>query len=127
MRRGEEGENLQADSPLNTELDQGLDPMTHEIMTWAETKSLFDQLSHPGAPEQEYLKINRIKFCCSIFILIVKKSFYPDCKEVLVTNIMLLTAIYFQTAFLIRVIVLIFICDSRVVFLLKLPQAFGYL
>jgi len=28
-----EGENLQADSPLNAEPDVGLDLMTHEIMT----------------------------------------------------------------------------------------------
>ena len=30
---GTEGETLQADSPLSTKADAGLDPMTHEIMT----------------------------------------------------------------------------------------------
>jgi len=44
-----EGENLQADSPLSMEPDAGLDPMTREIITRAETKSrMLKQLSHPG-------------------------------------------------------------------------------
>jgi len=33
MGGGAEGENLQADSSLTAELDMGLDPTTHEIMT----------------------------------------------------------------------------------------------
>ena len=33
MEVGAEGENLQADSPLSTELDTGPNPKTHEIMT----------------------------------------------------------------------------------------------
>ena len=33
MSGGAEEENLQEDSPLSTEPNTGLDPMTHEIMT----------------------------------------------------------------------------------------------
>ena len=48
---GAEGENLQADTPLSTEPDVGLSLMTHEMMTWAETKSqMVNRLSYLGAP-----------------------------------------------------------------------------
>ena len=51
VERRAEGENLQADFLLSTEPDVGLNPMTHEIMTWTVTKSqTLNQLSHPGAP-----------------------------------------------------------------------------
>ena len=47
--RGLEGENPQADSLLSPEPDMELDLTTHEIMTWAKTKSQMpNQLSHPG-------------------------------------------------------------------------------
>ena len=36
---------------VSTGPDVGLEPMNHEIMTWAEMKSrMLNQLSHPGAP-----------------------------------------------------------------------------
>ena len=36
---------------VSTEPDAGLEPMTHDIMTWAEIKSwMLDQLSRPGTP-----------------------------------------------------------------------------
>lgn len=41
-----ERENPKADSMLNAEPNVGLDPMIHEIISWAETKLI--QLSHPG-------------------------------------------------------------------------------
>ena len=53
---GAEGENLQVDSPLSAESDEGLDSrldlMTHEIMTWAETKS------HLGTPFLIFLRVS---------------------------------------------------------------------
>ena len=55
---GTEEENLQAESPLSTEPYTGLSPMTHEIMTFAETKSqMLNQLNHPDAPTKTYLNL----------------------------------------------------------------------
>ena len=60
MRRGgaeREEREFQAVSVLSAEPDVGLEPTNHEIMTWAETKSwMLNQLSHPGAPEEVFLK-----------------------------------------------------------------------
>ena len=39
MGEGAKGENLQEDSSMILKPDTGLRLMTHEIMTWAETKS----------------------------------------------------------------------------------------
>ena len=51
-----EGEKLQADSPLSAESNSGLSPMTHEIMTWTETKSwTLNQLSYSSAPRKDIL------------------------------------------------------------------------
>ena len=48
---GAEGRQSQADSWLSGESHAGHDLTTHEIMTWAETKSrTLNWLSHPGTP-----------------------------------------------------------------------------
>ena len=57
--RGREGDTeLEAASRIcavSTEPDVGLEPTSHEIMTWAEVRC-FNWLSHPGAPQVGYLK-----------------------------------------------------------------------
>ena len=56
VRGGPEGETLQADSLLSVEPKVGLDPMTHEITTWAKTKSQMFNRHHLHAPEFKVFK-----------------------------------------------------------------------
>ena len=54
---------------VSTEHDAGLEPTNHEIMIWAETKSLMlNQLNHPGAPPN--------KFFFLILFIYLKKNFF---------------------------------------------------
>ena len=50
MGGGAEGENLQVDFLLSAEPHAGLNPTTHQMVTWAETKSWkLKQIGHSGA------------------------------------------------------------------------------
>ena len=50
LGKGVERGNLKVDTPLNLDSNTGLDPMIHDVMTGAETKSqTLNQLSYPGA------------------------------------------------------------------------------
>ena len=43
--------------PNSIEVDEGLKPMNHAIMTWAEIKSrMLNRLSHPGTPSGLYFR-----------------------------------------------------------------------
>ena len=71
MQGGAEGKNPQADSMRSVEPNVGLDPMTHEITTWAKTKSqMLTQLSHPGTSTFFFKAMDQ---CFSP----IRKSFHP--------------------------------------------------
>lgn len=68
MQEGGEAEgerkNPQADSSLssesNTELHEGFNPKSQEIMIWAEIQNwLFNQLSYPSAPPSSLFNLSR--------------------------------------------------------------------
>ena len=61
---------------VSPEPDVGLDPMSHEIMTWAKTKSrMLNRLSHLGAP----VHFRFILFTCLLCLSFAPQNgFTPD-------------------------------------------------
>ena len=54
-REGERENPKQALCAASAEPNMGFNPQSHEIMTWAKTKSqMLNRLSHPGAPLKHY-------------------------------------------------------------------------